>query len=104
MLNQLTISELVDKLERREVSSRDATQACLDRVQRVDGSLHAFLSCDSADALKQADTVDAALRAGKRHGDQPLLGVPIAIKDVIAVKGHLMNCGSRILANFISPY
>jgi aspartyl-tRNA(Asn)/glutamyl-tRNA(Gln) amidotransferase subunit A len=104
MLNQLTITELVDKLARREVSSRDATQACLDRVQKVDGTLHAFISCDGADALKQAAAADAALQAGKSHGDQPLLGVPIAIKDVIAVRGHPMNCGSRILANFISPY
>jgi len=104
MLNQLTITEVVDKLARREVSSRDVTQACLDRVQSVDGALHAFISCDGADALKQADAADATLRAGKSHGDQPLLGVPIAIKDVIAVRGHPMNCGSRILANFISPY
>jgi aspartyl-tRNA(Asn)/glutamyl-tRNA(Gln) amidotransferase subunit A len=104
MLNQLTISELANKLASREVSSREATQTCLDRVQSVDGTLHAFISFDGRDALKQADAADAALRVGKNHHDQPLLGVPIAIKDVIAVKGHPLNCGSRILANFISPY
>ncbi len=104
MLNQLTISELVDKLARREVSSREATQACLDRVQSIDGGLHAFISCDGVDALEQADAADDSLRAGKKHSDQALLGVPIAIKDVIAVKGHPLNCGSRILGNFVSPY
>ena len=40
------------------------------------------------------------LRAGKSHADQPLLGVPIAIKDVIAVKGQPLNCGSKILGRF----
>jgi aspartyl-tRNA(Asn)/glutamyl-tRNA(Gln) amidotransferase subunit A len=104
MLNQLTISELVYKLSHREVLSREATQACLDRVRTVDGTLNAFISCDAQDALRQADAADAALRAGKNHREQPLLGVPVAIKDVIAVKGHPLNCGSRILGNFIAPY
>ena len=51
MLNQLTISELTAKLARREVSAREATQACLDQIQRVDGRIHAFISHDAADAL-----------------------------------------------------
>jgi aspartyl-tRNA(Asn)/glutamyl-tRNA(Gln) amidotransferase subunit A len=104
MLNQLTIAELVPKLAKREVSSRAATQACLDRIQRVDGDIHAFIRCDAADALAQADAADHAIASGQTHEQRPLLGVPIAIKDVIAVKGHPLNCGSKILGNFISPY
>jgi aspartyl-tRNA(Asn)/glutamyl-tRNA(Gln) amidotransferase subunit A len=104
MLNQLTISELTAKLATGEASSRAATQACLDRIQRVDGQLHAFLSFDAADALAQADAADRALASGTTHAEMPLLGVPIAVKDVIAVKGQPLNCGSKILGKFVSPY
>ena len=102
MLNQLTIWQLAGKLARREVSSRQAMQDCLDQIQRVDGRLHAFLSFDAADALAQADRADQALAAAPSA--RPLLGVPIAIKDVIAVQGQPLRCGSKILGNFISPY
>ena len=102
MLHQLTTWQLAAKLARREVSARQAMQACLDQIQRVDGRLHAFLSCDSDDALAQADAADQALAAGAVG--KPLLGVPIAIKDVIAVRGQPLRCGSKILGQFISPY
>src|ERR1035437_4030446 len=104
MLNQLTISELTARLARRVVSSREVVQACLDRGQRVDGQLHAFISCNADDALAQADAADRALAVGETHAERPLLGVPVGIKDVIAVKDHPLNCGSKILGNFISPY
>ena len=104
MFNELTISELTARLARREVSARAATQACLDRIQRVDGELRAFISYDAADALAQADAADAALAAGQTHAQRPLLGVPVGVKDVIAVKGQPLNCGSKILKDFISPY
>jgi aspartyl-tRNA(Asn)/glutamyl-tRNA(Gln) amidotransferase subunit A len=101
MLNQLTISELSAKLAQREVSAREATQACLDQIARVDGKIHAFLSFNAADALAQAEKADKAIAAGE---NKPLLGVPIAVKDVLAVKNQPLNCASKILGNFISPY
>src|SRR6266478_5829896 len=104
MLNQLTISELSAKFTSREVSSRAAMQACLDQIQRVDGQVRAFISYDPADALAQADAADQALASGQTHAQRPLLGVPVATKDVIAVKGQPLNCGSKILGKFISPY
>ena len=104
MLNQLTISELAAKLAGGEVSARAVTQACLDQVQRVDGGVRAFISYDAADALRQAEEADRALAAGERHAQRPLLGIPIATKDVIAVKGQPLNCGSTILGKFVSPY
>jgi aspartyl-tRNA(Asn)/glutamyl-tRNA(Gln) amidotransferase subunit A len=104
MLNQYSISQLVAGLAKREFSSRDATQACLDRIQKVDGEIRAFISYDSEDALAQASAADDELRKGTTHAQKPLLGVPIATKDVIAVKGQPLNCGSRILGKFISPY
>ena len=102
-LNQLTISELTAKLARREVSAREATQACLDQIARVDGQIHAFISHDAADALAQADAADKELSNGGRTA-RCLLGVPIAVKDVLAVKNQPLNCASKILGNYISPY
>jgi aspartyl-tRNA(Asn)/glutamyl-tRNA(Gln) amidotransferase subunit A len=101
MLNQLTISQLTAKLSAREVSAREATQACLDQIARVDGKIHAFISHNAADALAQADAADKLIASGV---SQPLLGVPIAIKDVLAVKGQPLNCASKILGNFTSTY
>lgn len=103
MWNTLTISDLAARLGRREVSAREALQACLDRIDQVDGRLHAFLSLDRADALAQADEADAR-RAGGESADQPLLGIPIALKDILAVRGQPLGCASKILHGFISPY
>lgn len=103
MLNQLAISELTSRIAKREVSAREATQACLDRVAKVEGQIHAFISHNDADALAQADAIDQAIAQGQGL-NRPLLGVPIGIKDVLAVKNHPLNCGSKILGNFVSPY
>ena len=104
MLNQLNISQLTVKLAKREVSAREATQACLDRIQHVDGKIKAFLSYDAPDALAQAEAADKAIAAGADFRRQPLLGVPVAVKDVLCVKGQPCRCGSKILDKFISPY
>src|SRR6266853_5818338 len=104
MVNKSTLSEVVSKLARREVSSREVVQACLDRLQRVEPRIHAFLSIDADNALTQADEADRAIASGVTHAERPLLGVPIAIKDVIAVKGQPLTCASKILGKFISPY
>src|SRR5437667_11762873 len=104
MLNQLTITELATKLARRELSSREIVQACLEQIQRVDGQMRAFITYEAEDALAQADAADKAISSGVTHQERPLLGIPVAIKDVIAVKGQPLNCGSKILGKFISPY
>src|SRR6185295_3770937 len=92
------------KLAKRESSAREVVHACIARVQQVDEKLHAFLSYDAADALAQADAIDKEIAAGATVSQKPLLGAVIGIKDVIAVKGHKLNCASKILGNFVSPY
>lgn len=104
MLNQLTISELTAKLAKREVSARETMQSCLDQIARVDGKIHAFISHDATDALAQADAADKLVSQGGSGVNRPLLGVPVAVKDVLAVKNQPLNCGSKILGEFISPY
>lgn len=101
MLHALTIHQLLDRLRSGEVTSREATQACLDRVAQLDQRLNAFISLDTQDALAQADAADRARMDGK---NLPLLGVPVAVKDVLAVKDQPLNCASKILGNFNSPY
>lgn len=102
MLHQSTISELRQRLQSREISAREATQACLERVAAVDDKVKAFVSHDAEDALAQADAADQLLAEDAK--DKPLLGVPIAVKDVLAKKGAPLQCGSKILENFVSPY
>jgi aspartyl-tRNA(Asn)/glutamyl-tRNA(Gln) amidotransferase subunit A len=104
MPNRLTISQLTTRLAKRDVSAQEAMQACLDQVSRVDGQIHAFLSYDANDALAQAAAADQAMAAGVTHAERSFLGVPIALKDVLAVKNQPLGCGSKILANFVSPY
>jgi aspartyl-tRNA(Asn)/glutamyl-tRNA(Gln) amidotransferase subunit A len=104
MLNTLTISELAGKLRSGEATSRSATEACLRQIERVEPHIHALISYNAADALAQAEVADKAIAAGADFAKQPLLGIPIALKDVIAAKGQPLNCGSKILGSFVSPY
>ncbi|MGH7942875.1 MAG: Asp-tRNA(Asn)/Glu-tRNA(Gln) amidotransferase subunit GatA [Limisphaerales bacterium] len=103
-LNKSTISELAPRLAAREISARELMQSCLDRIARVDNKIHAFISWNAQDALAQADTADHELSGGTTHRERPLLGIPIAIKDIMAVRNQPLNCASRILGDFISPY
>ena len=103
MLNTLTISELRQRLLAREVSSREAVEACLDRMDAIDGKVKAFVGCDREDALAQAATADDLLAKGEA-ADKPLLGLPIAVKDVLARKGQSLSCCSQILDGFVAPY
>jgi aspartyl-tRNA(Asn)/glutamyl-tRNA(Gln) amidotransferase subunit A len=94
-------------LRRGEFSSRELTQAYLERIQRLDPHLHAFLAHTPELALAQADQADRRLAgARKSPGDAlpPLLGIPLAVKDVLCVAGVPCTCGSRILEGFIPPY
>lgn len=104
MLHELTLSALTAKLAAGEVSAREAMQACLDRIDAVDDRVNAFISLDRDDALGQADAADERLAKGDTHVAKPLLGVPISLKDIFCAKGQPVNCSSKILGNFRSPY
>jgi len=100
-LNALAIHEAHAQLARREMSSVELTQAVLDRIAAVDDRIHAYLRVGADGALAQARDADARRARG---ADSPLLGVPLAIKDVICVEGLPCTCGSRILENFAPFY
>src|SRR5512141_2569418 len=95
------IAELAAALRGRRMSSGELTQALLDRIARLDPLLNAFITVDPERALADARAADAARAAGTAG---PLAGIPIAHKDILATAGMRTTCGSRMLANYTSPY
>jgi len=100
-LHALTIHELSDLLEKREISAGDIAAAFYRRIEAVEERLHAYLTLTRELALAQAETADRRRQSGE-HG--PLLGIPLAVKDVICTKGVRTTCGSKQLYNFVPPY
>ena len=106
-LTDLTLTQSLQSLRRGEISSLELTQAYLERIDRLDPALHAFLTLVPERALEAARQADQKLRAWRLSPETPLpplLGLPIAIKDVLCVKDIRCTCGSRILENFVPPY
>jgi aspartyl-tRNA(Asn)/glutamyl-tRNA(Gln) amidotransferase subunit A len=95
-------AELAALLEAKQVSSVELVRAFIARTKAVDGKVRAFNSFDEAGALAQARASDARRAAGQARG--ALDGMPVGIKDVIAVAGQPLTASSRMLADFISPY
>jgi aspartyl-tRNA(Asn)/glutamyl-tRNA(Gln) amidotransferase subunit A len=97
----LTIADAHQLLTRREVSAVELTQAALDRIVAVDNSVKAFLAIDDEGALEQAQAADQRIAHGNAR---PLTGIPLAIKDVLAMQGTATTCGSRMLEEWVAPY
>ncbi|MFM7144992.1 MAG: amidase, partial [Actinomycetales bacterium] len=93
---------LASAIAEREVSAVEVAQAHLDRIAAVDDRVHAFLYVDAQGALAAAQSVDDRLAAGERLG--PLAGVPLALKDVLTMRGVPTTCGSRVLQGWRPPY
>ena len=96
-----TVAELVRGLAAKRYSSVELTRAYLDRVAAAQPELNAFITVTGEAALAAAARADEARAAG-RGG--PLTGVPLAHKDIFCTEGVLTTCGSKMLANFVSPY
>ncbi|MFJ8893491.1 Asp-tRNA(Asn)/Glu-tRNA(Gln) amidotransferase subunit GatA [Leifsonia sp. NPDC102414] len=101
-LTRLSAAALSDLLSAGDVSSVDATQAHLDRIQAVDADVHAFLHVAGEKALATAAAIDARRASGEKLS--PLAGVPIAIKDVLATNDMPSTSGSKILEGWLPPY
>ncbi len=101
-LHSLTIHQLHDLLVKKEVSSREATEALYRRIREVDGKTQAYLLLTEEEAFRQADQVDRKIAGKEEIGD--LAGVPIGLKDILCTKGIRTTCASKILANYIPLY
>ena len=96
-----TATELSQLLSSGEISSVELTQAYLSRIAKINGKLNAYITVCEESALTQAKRADERRANGAQH---PLLGIPLAHKDIFCTKGITTTCGSRMLKNFISPY
>ena len=83
-LFHLSITEAASGLRRKEFSPVELAQACLKRMESIDGKLHSFITVTADVALEQARKAEYELRAGRDKG--PLHGIPIALKDLYATK------------------
>lgn len=100
-LYELGVRQAAEGLAGKKFSSVELTQAVIDRVHEKDGEIGAYLTFDEEGALAAAKAADEARAAGDAS---PLLGVPVAIKDLINVKGQPCTCASKMLKGYTSPY
>jgi aspartyl-tRNA(Asn)/glutamyl-tRNA(Gln) amidotransferase subunit A len=100
MLNQ-GLADIAKALARGDYSSRELTQAYLDRIQQHNAGLNAYITVTPEQALAQATAADQQRAAGKVG---LMTGIPIAHKDIFCTTGVRTSCGSRMLDNFIAPY
>ncbi len=96
-----TLAQLSTALQAREISSRELTQALLDRIDALDDALNCFITTTPELALAQADAADARIARGEAAA---LTGIPVAHKDIFCTRGVRTSCGSRMLHDFVSPY
>jgi aspartyl-tRNA(Asn)/glutamyl-tRNA(Gln) amidotransferase subunit A len=96
-----TVAALSKALVKREISSVELTTLYLDRIRKFNNTLNAFITVCEEQSLVQARAADAMLATGEA---QALCGIPIAHKDIFCTKDVRTTCGSKMLANFISPY
>ena len=100
-LHKLTIHELQQMLAARKISAVELTRDVLDRIEKVEDKVKAYITLDPEGALKQAEEADREIKEGKGGA---LSGIPVSIKDVLCTENMRTTCGSRILENFVPPY
>jgi len=100
-MEKLSLKELSDGLKAKKFSSVEVTQFFLDRLDRYNASINAFITVDNEKSLKMAKRSDEIIKEGRQDY---LTGIPIAQKDIFCAEGWKTTCGSKMLDNFISPY
>lgn len=100
MLNA-SLKQLAAQLAERKFSSVELTEVFLKRIKALNPDLNAFITVNEETSFAQARAADKMIASGQA---QPLTGIPVAQKDIFCAKGWLTTCGSKMLANFISPY
>jgi aspartyl-tRNA(Asn)/glutamyl-tRNA(Gln) amidotransferase subunit A len=101
MPHNLFIGELAERLSKKQISSTELTRHFLERIERLNPALNAFITLTAEQALQDAAAADLRLGRGERG---PLLGIPLIHKDIFCTSGVRTSCGSRMLDNFVAPY
>jgi len=99
-MHNLSITELAQDLRAKKFSSLELTQYFLERIKKLDANINSFITVTEQQALARAKKADDQIS----DDNNPLLGIPIAHKDLFCTKDVLTTCASKMLANFISPY
>ena len=96
-----SLGQLGSLLRGGQISSVELTRTFLERARSLNPRLNAFVTLDEERSLAQAAAADARLQGGEAG---PLTGIPVAQKDIFCARGWPTTCGSKMLANFVSPY
>lgn len=103
-LNGLTIKEAKEGLKGKKFSSVDLAKACLNQIKKCNPTLNAFITVLEKDALKQAKTADELASQGLAWEAKPLLGIPVALKDLFSTKGIKTTAASKVLEDYVPQY
>jgi aspartyl-tRNA(Asn)/glutamyl-tRNA(Gln) amidotransferase subunit A len=109
-LTRLYAREMATGLRAGDFSARELADAHLERIESTDRPLHAWVFVDADEARRQADAADQQISAARTRGDEAaadlpgLLGIPVALKDLVLTRGQPSTAGSRILSGWKSPY
>ena len=101
-LYEYTVHELVEKLEKGEITSEEITRSYFDRIKEIDPKVKAYVSTFEEEAISKAKKVDEDRKAGKPVSK--FAGIPIGIKDNMCITGTKTTCSSKMLENFVAPY
>lgn len=106
LLDQFNVIQLLALIHGNQVSCRELIEFCLSRIDQYGARLHAFITLTPEQSLKVADKADEFIQNNRANQKSipPLLGLPIAVKDVLCLKDVRCTCGSKMLENFIAPY
>lgn len=101
-LNELTVTAASELLNKKEISAKELTQACVERINEVEGGVKAFTTVTAEAALKAAELIDEKRAKGEKLGI--LAGIPAGIKDGISTQGVRTTASSKMLENYIPPF
>ncbi|MCS7280709.1 MAG: Asp-tRNA(Asn)/Glu-tRNA(Gln) amidotransferase subunit GatA [Desulfobacterota bacterium] len=97
----MTIKEIRERLKKKEFTSSELTRFFLERIAKYDGEIGSYIEITEGTAIAMAEEADRRIKKGE---DGKILGIPLAVKDIICTKGIETTCASKILKGFIPPY